>query len=105
MITHDTINQIAEKLRKGAPEATFMLFGSYARGDAGENSDLDILVIEPVVKARRREMVRLSDILRPLHVPVDIIVVSRDNFEKWADFPGTIIYNAAKEGRILDAAA
>jgi predicted nucleotidyltransferase len=72
-----------------------------AGGDARKDSDLDILVAGPVVKARREEMVRLSDVLRPLRVPVDIIVASRKNFEEWADVPGTIFNEAAKRGRLL----
>ena len=41
-----------------------MLFGSYARGDAREDSDLDLLVIEPRVDDRAKEMVRLRRVLR-----------------------------------------
>jgi len=46
-------------------------------------------------------MVRLRRILRPLRIPVDIIVVSEQVFNDWAYTPGTVIYEAALEGRIL----
>jgi len=49
-------------------------------------------------------MVRLSDVLRPLRVPIDIVVVSQRNFDEWRDLPGTIIHQAASEGRVLHAA-
>ena len=103
MVSDELIQEIVARLTEAAPGSTIILFGSQARGDAREDSDLDILVVEPVVQARRREMVRLSDVLRPLRVPIDIVVVSRQNFEEWRDLPGTIIHQAAREGRILHA--
>jgi uncharacterized protein len=99
------LDEAVARLSKAAPQATIILFGSQARGDAREDGDLDLLVIEPNVTNRRREMVRLTDVLRPLRLPVDFLVVSRQTFQEWADTPGTVIYQAAKEGKVLRAAA
>jgi predicted nucleotidyltransferase len=103
MIDEATIGKAVDLLRRGAPGATIILFGSRARGDSREDSDLDLLVVEPEVKARREEMVRLRDILRPLHIPADLLVVSQKTFAAWADTPGTVLFEAAREGRILHA--
>ena len=92
----------ADLLRRAAPGAQVILFGSHARGEARENSDLDFLVIEPELTARGEEMVRLRDVLRPLRIPVDVLVASRATFEKWAQTPGTVLYEAAREGRVFD---
>ena len=102
MIDATTIARAVELLRQAAPRATIILFGSYARGDATEDSDLDFLVIEPEVQDRRGEMVRLRDVLRPLRVPADVLVASRRTFEHWADTPNTVLYEAAQEGKIFD---
>jgi len=80
-----------------------ILFGSHARGDARPDSDLDFLVIEPKVADHRDEMVRLHHVLQPLRVPADVLVTSEAIFEEWRDTPGTVLYEAAKEGRIFDA--
>ncbi len=103
MISEITVKKAAELLLKAAPRATVILFGSYARGDAGENSDVDFLVVEPSVTARRNEMIRLRDVLRPLRIPVDVLVVSQDTYDAWVDTPGTVLYEAAKEGRLFRA--
>jgi uncharacterized protein len=105
MIDEATISQAVSLLRKAAPGATIILFGSHARGQAGKQSDLDLLVVEPKVTARREEMVRLRDVLRPLRIPADVLVVSERTFQEWRETPGTILYEASKEGRIFDASA
>src|SRR5437867_10525860 len=68
MVDQAAISRAVELLREAAPGSTIIVFGSYARGEADEGSDLDLLVIEPELKdeERFREMVRLRDVLRPL---------------------------------------
>jgi predicted nucleotidyltransferase len=101
MIPESTIQKAVELLKKAANPVKIILFGSYARGDVNEASDLDFLVIEKELTARRMEMVRLSDVLRPLRIPVDVLVASEKVFNEWADTPGTILYEAAREGKVL----
>ncbi len=105
MIDRGQIENVVQLVLEAAPGARVIVFGSHARGDAGPDSDLDLLVIEPEVRARRREMVRLTDVLRPLRIPVDVIVVSSKTFDDWADTPGTVIYEAAREGRMYSEVA
>ena len=90
-------------LEAAPPGSRVILFGSHARGDARPDSDLDFLVIEPRVADHRGEMVRLHHVLQPLRVPADVLVTSEAIFEEWRDTPGTVLYEAAKEGRVFDA--
>jgi predicted nucleotidyltransferase len=102
MINESTLASAVRALALAAPrEAQIVLFGSHARGDADEGSDLDFLVIEPVVENRAREMVRLRRALRPLRVPADVLVYSRDEVKRWGQQPGTALYWALREGRIV----
>jgi predicted nucleotidyltransferase len=104
MIDEATIQQAVELLRQAAPDATIIVFGSCARGEITEDSDLDVLVVEPKVTSRLEEMVRLRDLLRPLGIPADVLVASKDTFEYWSDTPNTIYYEVARQGRIFHAA-
>ena len=105
MMDEGAISRAAQALLEAAPGSRVILFGSYARGDARPDSDLDFLVIETRVEARRGEMVRLSDVLRRMGIYADILVVSEKNFDEWSDTPGTVIYQAAREGRVFRASA
>ena len=98
MISEKVIQEAVRLLIEAASPVKIILFGSYAKGQVDENSDLDFLVIEKEVKARRMEMVRLSDVLRPLRIPVDVIVASETVYNEWADTPGTVLYEATKKG-------
>ncbi len=103
-IDDDVIAEAVRMLHNAAPDASIILFGSHARGDYNGESDLDFLVIEPTLRSRHEEMVRLRDALRPLRLPVDIIVASQDTFAEWAETPGTIFYEAREEGKVLHVA-
>jgi predicted nucleotidyltransferase len=78
-----------------------VLFGSHARDDAREDSDLDFLVIEPLVEDRAREMVRLRRRLRPLRIPTDILVYSTEEVARWGEQPGSALYRALREGTVV----
>jgi len=100
MISEATIDEAVGRLLAAARPRKIFLFGSYARGDAREHSDLDFLVVEREVKSRREEMVRLHDALRPLRIPVDIVVTGESTFDKWSDVPGTVFHEAKTRGRL-----
>jgi predicted nucleotidyltransferase len=84
-----------------ASPARVVVFGSHARDDTADGSDLDFLVIERDVEDRAREMVRLRDALPPLAVPVDVIVVTEAQASKWARVKGTLVRAALDEGRVV----
>jgi predicted nucleotidyltransferase len=105
MISEAMIEDAGRRLAAAAASpARVVLFGSRARGDARENSDLDFLVIEAQVESKLREMVRLRDALPPLGVPVDVVVVSEDEASRRERVPSTLVHRALREGRVLVAA-
>lgn len=102
VISDDDIAEAAEllALHAGSP-SRIVLFGSRARGEGQPDSDLDFLVIEEHVESKLDEMVRLRDALAGLDVPVDIVVVSREEAADRRRHPGSLIRRALAEGRVL----
>ena len=97
------IAEATRRLAAAAPDAKVILFGSHARGDALFGSDLDLLVIEPEVKSRRAEYLKLREALGNLGVPIDLIVVPASHIDEWEHFEGTMLNDALREGRVLIA--
>ncbi|MEK7477117.1 MAG: nucleotidyltransferase domain-containing protein [Candidatus Coatesbacteria bacterium] len=92
MVDDTVVREAVELLTRNAPPGSqVILFGSRARGTAGPKSDMDFLVVEPEVRDRVEEMVRLRAVLQPLvrrHlVPVDLVVASREQYAYWSDVP------------------
>ena len=102
MTTTEIIERAGHLLAGAAPpESKVLLFGSHSRGDARADSDFDFLVIEPSVASKAKEMVRLREVLDPLRVAADVIVMSREYVEEWGGVPGTMLHDALTEGRVL----
>ena len=93
--------RLTELLIEAAKPKRIIMFGSQARGEAGEASDLDVMVVEEGVSDRAGEMVRLNRLLRSLDIPVDLLVVSAEKFDYWCDTPGNVYFEAATEGEVL----
>jgi predicted nucleotidyltransferase len=101
MITQSQIAAVVERLADAAQPERILLFGSHARGDARQESDLDLLVIETEVADRAAEMVRLRRLVRPLRIPVDILVYSHGEVNRWGNQPGSALYWALREGKVV----
>ena len=82
-----------------------ILFGSRARGDAVERSDVDLIVVEstPFGEGRDRglEESRLWRALAKFHVPKDLLVYSRDEVDYWRDSLNHVLARALREGKVL----
>ncbi len=99
--TADTIRQAVDTLAADPLPQRIILFGSQARGDADAGSDIDLLVIESEVPDRAAEMVRLRRLLRRLPAAFDVLVYTQDELDRWGKEPGSALYWALKEGKVL----
>jgi len=93
--------EVVRRIVEVASPERIILFGSAARGEAGPESDLDLLVVKPGVAHRRRLAQQIYQNLVGVAVPVDVLVVTPEDIETWRDRVGTIIGPAMTEGRVV----
>ena len=95
-------SRVADRIVERCDASRIVLYGSVARGDDGPNSDIDLLVVLPIVGRRHDTSVRVLNELRDLPVPVDITVVDPAHLDEEASVPG-VVRAAIREGRVLVA--
>lgn len=96
-------SRVADRIVERCDANRIVLYGSVARGDDGPDSDIDLLVVMPILGRRHDTLVRVLNELRDLPVPVDIIVVDSAHLDDEASVPG-LVRAAMREGRVLVAA-
>lgn len=100
----ETLQDVVRLLVDAAHPTKIILFGSYARGEQTSDSDLDLIVVLPGTTNRFSEMVRLRRALKPIRMPIDILVYSDEEVASRGHYLGTALYEGLREGRVLYAA-
>lgn len=78
-----------------------ILFGSYARGTAGPDSDVDLLIVMHLSGGKRKTQLQIRSALHDIRLPKDVIVSDAAEFEWRKEVVGTIEWPAAREGKVL----
>ena len=94
-----TIQEMVSRIVAQFQPEKVVLFGSHARGTAGPDSDVDLLVVMPVTGSRSEAIIEIRTALHGMGVGKDVVVVTPDEFEH--DLPGTIVRHAHREGVLL----
>lgn len=78
-----------------------ILFGSYAYGQPTKDSDIDLMVIMDTDEKPHKRAVPIRKALKGIGIPKDIIVKTPEEFNRFKDIVGTIIYPAAHRGKVI----
>lgn len=97
------IQQMVRRIVSRFDPESIILFGSHARGDAGPDSDVDLLVVMPYLGSKREKQVEIRLALKNFQIPKDIVVTTPEDFQWRKEIPGTIERPAAREGKVLYA--
>lgn len=103
-LTDTQTRDLVSRIVSAAHPLRIILFGSMARGDAGENSDIDVLVITGDNTHRRKTAQAIYRALLGSGLPVDVVVATPSDLDKYGESPGLIYREALRDGRDLYAA-
>lgn len=101
MTTAEIISIMVDRIVGRFQPIRILLFGSQARGDADESSDVDLLVIMKDIPNRHRAAVEIRRVLKDLPIGKDIVVATPDEIDRRRHAVGNIISAALQEGKII----
>ena len=77
-----------------------MLFGSVARGDDSEESDIDILIVSPIADKIKPEIHKIAmDLILEKDEVISPRLMTEEQFNKPEDYP--FLTNVLKEGVVI----
>lgn len=101
MVTFSDIEKAAIRIGLAAQAESVILFGSHARGDAGENSDVDFLVIAESDLPRHKRSRELYLLFKPYPFGMDIVVYTPDELNAAGQCRLSFASTVLQEGKTL----
>ncbi|MHC4443780.1 MAG: nucleotidyltransferase domain-containing protein [Planctomycetota bacterium] len=101
MIDPRAIEKVATQIGIAVHAESVVLFGSHARGNAGEDSDVDLLIIAESDQPRHKRSCELYKNIRPYPFPMDLIVYTPGEIEKAKKSPVSFVSRILQEGKVV----
>lgn len=101
MDSEQVIQAMAGRIAEMFDPEKIILFGSHAYGHPTADSDVDLMVVMKTTAPSHKRAVPIRRALRGMGLPKDIVVRTPEEFERYRDVIGTIVYPAAHQGRVL----
>jgi predicted nucleotidyltransferase len=97
------IQKLADNIARQFCPEKIILFGSYARGEAGPDSDVDLLVVMAHEEHASRKAAEITQRVHPRHFALDLIVRSPKTLRKRLQMNDWFVRDLMSEGRVLYA--
>lgn len=97
----DVLGGWVDAIVTGFDPIRIILFGSHARGAAGRDSDVDLLVVLPEVEDELSTSVAIMSALGPRSIAVDVIPVDPSRLEASKTRSSSVVRDALEEGVVI----
>jgi predicted nucleotidyltransferase len=101
LIDNNTISNIVFRIASNILPDKIFLFGSYATGQATEDSDIDLLVVKDTSEPRHKRSIEIQRLLKGSKLPVDILVYTNDEFDREKTIKYSFVNSAIKGAKLL----
>lgn len=96
------LEPVISRLVEGLKPESIYLFGSQVSGEASSDSDFDLLiVIHQSNLPRHQREAKSYDLLWGLTTPVDLVVLTQEEFDRSSQVRTSLASNVKNYGRIL----
>lgn len=97
----DEIKHVAARIGIEVDAERVILFGSYARDEANDNSDVDLLIIAHSDLPRFKRSRELYKLFRPYPFGMDLLVYTPQEVERGGESRLSFISTVLREGKTL----
>lgn len=97
----ECLPEMIERIVRRFDPLRIILFGSWARGDARPDSDVDLLVVLPHMEDKRRTTVDVLRVLNGVPVSKDVVVTTPEEIAVRGNVVGLVLQPALLEGKVI----
>ena len=97
----ECLPEAIERITRKFNPVRIILFGSWARGEAQADSDIDLLVVLPTIEHKRQAAIEILRVLNGLPISKDVIVATPEEIQERGQVIGNILRPALQEGKII----
>ncbi len=99
----EKLQEITKKIVGEFHPEKIILFGSWAWGTPGPDSDVDLLIVQKTEGSARKVAQEISGSIFPRPFPLDVIVYSPERLEERIQLGDFFVRKVLSEGRMLYA--
>ncbi len=101
LITEEKLIEIIDKISSNYNPEKIILFGSYAKGNPGEASDIDLFIIKDSILPRYKRGLEVRRLLYGSMIPIDLLVYTPKEIELQKDKKYSFVYEVLNIGRVV----
>ncbi|MFQ5455844.1 MAG: nucleotidyltransferase domain-containing protein [Nitrospirota bacterium] len=101
MFKEEEIKEIINKIKDFSDPEKILLFGSYAKRNPSDASDIDILIIKLSDEPFHKRARKIRAIFRESGIPLDILVYTPEEIERLKNIKGNMVNETLKSGVVV----
>ena len=100
LVSRELLETIVQHIADEIKPEKIVLFGSYARGNPGPDSDLDFLIIMRTDLPKCERTMPVRRLFNPQPCPMDVLVYTPEEIAYWNGTTNHIITEVLETGRV-----
>ena len=101
MIENSNINEIVSKIALTFNPDKIILFGSFAKGDHNEDSDLDLIIVKESDLPKHKRGIEIRRLFYGILVPMDLKIYTPKEFDRELNNKYSFLSTAIKDSKTL----